>query len=114
MPEGATFHRCNVKNWSEIVTLFRETRKMHGKIDIVCANAGMNDRVNFLGDNEDEPNWDVLDVNLKGVMMSKIPFSRRRGLTISYQGCCLSFQEEYSSGRGCHCNCFYHVFCSRS
>lgn len=74
MPEGATFHRCNVKNWSEIVTLFQETRKMHGRIDIVCANAGINDRVNFLGDNEDEPNWDVLDVNLKGCMMSRISF----------------------------------------
>lgn len=72
MPEGATFHRCNVKNWSELVTLFRETRKRHGKIDIVCANAGINDREDFLADNENEPNWDVLDVNLKGVMMSKI------------------------------------------
>ena len=76
MPQGATFHKCNVKNWSEIVTLFRETRKMHGKIDIVCANAGINDRVNFLGDDEDEPNWDVLDVNLKGVMMSIIAASK--------------------------------------
>jgi NADP-dependent 3-hydroxy acid dehydrogenase YdfG len=49
---------------------------MHGKIDIVCANAGINDRVNFLGDDEDEPNWDVLDVNLKGVMMSIIAASK--------------------------------------
>lgn len=46
---------------------------MHGKIDIVCANAGINDRVNFLADNEDEPIWDVLDVDLKGVMMSTPP-----------------------------------------
>jgi NAD(P)-dependent dehydrogenase (short-subunit alcohol dehydrogenase family) len=70
LPEGATFQQCNVKVWSEIVNLFRETRKLHGSIDVVCANAGIADREDLLGDNEEEPAWDVLDVNLKGVMMS--------------------------------------------
>jgi NAD(P)-dependent dehydrogenase (short-subunit alcohol dehydrogenase family) len=70
LPEGTTFQQCNVKVWSDIVKLFRETRKLHGSIDVVCANAGIADRENLLGDNEEEPAWDVLDVNLKGVMMS--------------------------------------------
>jgi len=60
-----------VKNWSEIVKLFEVTRKEFGSVDIVCANAGINDRQNLLNDIEEEPSWDVMDVNLKGVMMSK-------------------------------------------
>jgi NAD(P)-dependent dehydrogenase (short-subunit alcohol dehydrogenase family) len=73
LPEGATFQKCNVKVWSEIVNLFRETRKLHGSVDIVCANAGIADREDLLEDDEEEPVWDVLDVNLKGVMMSIVP-----------------------------------------
>jgi NAD(P)-dependent dehydrogenase (short-subunit alcohol dehydrogenase family) len=73
LPEGATFQKCNVKVWSEIVNLFRETRKLHGSVDIVCANAGIADKEDLLEDDEEEPAWDVLDVNLKGVMMSIIP-----------------------------------------
>jgi 3-oxoacyl-[acyl-carrier protein] reductase len=60
-----------VKNWSEIVKLFEVARKEFGSVDIVCANAGINDRQNLLNDVEEEPSWDVMDVNLKGAMMSK-------------------------------------------
>src|SRR5271156_2678195 len=70
LPEGATFQKCNVAVWSDIVKTFREVRKLHGHIDIVCANAGISDKENLLKDDEEEPRWEVLDVNLKGVMMS--------------------------------------------
>ena len=49
--------------------LFEETHKLHGKIDIVCPNAGVNDRSNLLRDDLEEPDFIVMEVNLKGVMM---------------------------------------------
>ena len=70
LPEGATFQKCDVTKWDKIKQLFEKTRELHGKIDIVCANAGINDPENILKDDDLEPNWAVLDINLKGVLMS--------------------------------------------
>lgn len=64
-----TFQKCNVAVWSDVVKLFGVAHKLHGKIDIVCPNAGVNDRSNLLSDDLEEPQWIVMEVNLKGVMM---------------------------------------------
>ena len=68
--EGTTFQKCDVTKWDEIKQLFQKTRELHEKIDIVCANAGINDPENLLKNDDLEPNWAVLDINLKGVLMS--------------------------------------------
>jgi NAD(P)-dependent dehydrogenase (short-subunit alcohol dehydrogenase family) len=70
LPSGAVFRKCDVSKWDDIKQLFRETRDLHGRIDIVCANAGINDKENLLKHDENEPNWDILEINLKGVLMS--------------------------------------------
>jgi 3-oxoacyl-[acyl-carrier protein] reductase len=74
LPSGAIFQKCDVRSWKEIKTLFEKARDAFGSVDIVCANAGINDKENLLKDDDEEPSWDVLDVNLKGVMMSENPF----------------------------------------
>jgi NAD(P)-dependent dehydrogenase (short-subunit alcohol dehydrogenase family) len=66
-----TYQKCNVTIWSDIVKGFEDTKKLHGRIDIVVANAGLNDKENLLKDDLEEPDWKVLNVNLKGTMMSK-------------------------------------------
>jgi NAD(P)-dependent dehydrogenase (short-subunit alcohol dehydrogenase family) len=71
LPPGVSYLKCDVSVWSDVVHLFDETRKLHGHIDIVCANAGISDKENLLKDDLEEPNWSVLDVNIKAVMMSK-------------------------------------------
>jgi 3-oxoacyl-[acyl-carrier protein] reductase len=71
LPSGAAFYKCDVTIWTDIVQLFEATRERYGKIDIVCANAGIADKEDLLKDDKEEPRWDVLDVNLKGVMMSR-------------------------------------------
>jgi len=53
--------------------MFEEARRLHGHIDIVCANAGINDREDILRDDLEEPKWDVTEVNLKGVLKSTFP-----------------------------------------
>jgi NAD(P)-dependent dehydrogenase (short-subunit alcohol dehydrogenase family) len=73
LPKGAIFQQCNVKNWEDIKWVFEEARKQFGSVDIVCANAGNNDKENLLKNDDKEPNWEILDVNLKGAMMSKCP-----------------------------------------
>jgi NAD(P)-dependent dehydrogenase (short-subunit alcohol dehydrogenase family) len=69
LPEGVSFQKCNVAVWLDVVKLFQETHRLHGKIDVVCPNAGVNDRSNLLRDDLEEPDFIVMDVNLKGVMM---------------------------------------------
>jgi len=71
LPPQATYQKCNVTIWTDIVHSFEETKKRHGRIDIVVANAGLNDKENLLKDDLEEPDWRVLNVNLKGTMMSK-------------------------------------------
>ena len=69
---------CNVTVWSEIRDLFEIARKaFKNRIDVVIANAGLMEKANFLDEHLDgegnlaEPNFSVLDVNLKGCLNSK-------------------------------------------
>ena len=65
--------RTDVQSWSSLSTLFLTTLKACGQIDIVVANAGLQttsfwdetlDANGILG----EPDWGVIDTNLKGIM----------------------------------------------
>jgi NAD(P)-dependent dehydrogenase (short-subunit alcohol dehydrogenase family) len=80
----AVFHPADITNWSDMQSLFRETRKRFGQVDIVIANAGMMESKGFFDFEEDdagdlrEPTeaYKVIDVNLKGTMNSKLTTSR--------------------------------------
>ncbi|KAL1961704.1 hypothetical protein VTN77DRAFT_1308 [Rasamsonia byssochlamydoides] len=72
----ARYVRANVTVWAEMVDLFETAREAfnNGRIDIAIANAGLMERTNFLDENLDEegklaePNYAVVDVNLKGAL----------------------------------------------
>jgi len=70
LPDSAVFVKCDVRSWSSVLDLFAVAKQMFGRVDIVCANAGIGDKENTVADNLEEPNWDVVDVNLKGVLMT--------------------------------------------
>jgi len=75
----AKYVRANVVVWSDMCNLFRVARTSfpNDRIDIVIANAGLMERQDFLDEATDangelaEPNYAVLDVNLKGCLNSK-------------------------------------------
>ncbi|KAF2183902.1 NAD(P)-binding protein, partial [Zopfia rhizophila CBS 207.26] len=68
LPEGAVFQKCDVRVWQEVVDLFNKAFEQFNRVDIVCANAGITGKEDLMGDNLNEPRWDVIDINLKGVM----------------------------------------------
>ena len=65
--------RTDVQSWSSLSRLFRTTLDACRQIDIVVANAGLQ-TTSFWKDNLDpdgelqEPDWKVIDTNLKGIM----------------------------------------------
>lgn len=68
------FQQCDISKWDSVKALFEKAISEFGSIDIVCANAGINDLGDpFFSDelvDEDgilkEPNLTTLDVNVKG------------------------------------------------
>ncbi|GME23929.1 Short-chain dehydrogenase reductase sdr protein [Neofusicoccum parvum] len=68
------FVSTDVTSWDSVTALFEAAQKLHGRVDHVFANAGIEPRTTFLEDtlNEDgklrEPDWRTIDVNLKGVL----------------------------------------------
>ena len=64
------FHRCNVASWEELRALFDSV----GPVDYAFANAGVSEETNYFADTFDdqgnllEPTYQVLDVNLRGVL----------------------------------------------
>lgn len=68
------FVKTNVTIWAELVAMFKRAKELYGRIDSVFANAGLGPRADFLlmevDENGDlkEPNYDVIDVSLKGLM----------------------------------------------
>jgi len=75
LPQGAVFQKCDVRVWSDITDLFAMAIDKFGRVDIVCANAGISDRDDLAADDLVEPRWDTVDINLKGVLSSSV--SRR-------------------------------------
>jgi len=68
LPNGVVYQACNVCIWSDVTGLFSTALEKFGRVDIVCANAGINDREDLAADNLIEPRWDVVDINLRGVL----------------------------------------------
>lgn len=72
IPSGATFAKCNVASWTELRQAFDAVRGE--RIDIAIANAGVSETSDFLDDSFDtagvlqQPNYEVLDVNLRAVL----------------------------------------------
>lgn len=64
--------------WDSLTRLFKTAVKEFGRIDIVLANAGVPEIEDFFADtfeaNGDlqEPKYIVLDIDLKGVLASKL------------------------------------------
>ncbi|KIY02626.1 uncharacterized protein Z520_01091 [Fonsecaea multimorphosa CBS 102226] len=75
-PSRASFISVNITVWKEISTLFDQTKRQFGQIDIVIANAGIMESRSFYdfetADDgslrEDDDVHRVIDVNLKGTM----------------------------------------------
>ena len=62
-------HFVDVTNYQSQLALFKFARKIFNSIDLVYANAGVNNSPDFTSDKpiEHEPDLSVLDINLKGV-----------------------------------------------
>jgi NAD(P)-dependent dehydrogenase (short-subunit alcohol dehydrogenase family) len=81
-PRRAMYHPTNIVEWEDMKSLFRETKKKFGQVDIVVANAGIMESKGFFNFEEDEAGelkepieaYRVVDVNLKGTMNSEPAF----------------------------------------
>tara|TARA_R110002060_G_scaffold36324_7_gene47303 strand:- start:277 stop:702 length:426 start_codon:yes stop_codon:yes gene_type:complete len=73
-PHNSLFIHTDVTSWSSQVKLFQQTIERFGKIDVVCANAGISEGENAFEDRTDdagvpiEPKWSTIHVNLIGTM----------------------------------------------
>ncbi|KAK4949990.1 hypothetical protein LTR10_011832 [Elasticomyces elasticus] len=71
---NVSFQQCDVRQYQEVVALFRYALSEHGRIDHAVANAGVIEQGNWFDKSltidsvEQEPNALVLDVNLKGLI----------------------------------------------
>jgi len=63
--------------WKELLAVFKYAKEKHGSIDIVFANAGINEPSNTFADTLDEhgelaePNLITIDINLSSVISSE-------------------------------------------
>lgn len=100
-PARVVFRRCDVSSWRDQAGAFRAVHEEFGRVDVVCANAGISERgTNAMAvaegndDEPREPNLAVVGVNLTGVIFcecflaEKLPLSPAcgRGL-IGYNSC---------------------------
>lgn len=70
------FKKCDVSSWQSQALSFKEVHSEFGRIDVVCANAGISERgASALGSFEEdapvEPDLKIMDVNLTGVIYCK-------------------------------------------
>ena len=69
-PAGIEFTACNVTLWSELCAIFERI----GHIDMVFANAGVSEEVDYFEDKFDEngqlqePRYAVVEVNVRAVL----------------------------------------------
>ncbi|OBT52296.1 hypothetical protein VE04_05945, partial [Pseudogymnoascus sp. 24MN13] len=70
-----TYVFCDVTSWADQRAMFEKAFKLHGKIDVVLANAGITDLKDIFSDELEqdgtslaEPKLPVLDVCLKGLV----------------------------------------------
>lgn len=67
------FRQCDVSSWQSQAQKFKEVHSEFGRIDVVCANAGISEKgASALGAIEEgepvEPDLTIIDVNLSGVI----------------------------------------------
>lgn len=70
-----TFKLCDVSSWQSQAENFKQVHSEFGRIDVVCANAGISEKGtsalgNIESDEPVEPNLKIMDVNLSGVIYS--------------------------------------------
>lgn len=71
--KNATFHQCNVSQYSQLASIFQTIFSTTQRLDFVFANAGIVERDNFYRRHPTdgpppEPNQLVIDINLKAVV----------------------------------------------
>ena len=70
---GATYTHCDVTNWDDLLDLHELAIKTYGTIDVVVANAGVNEIEDIFEDKYDAngrllpPKHILNEINLKGV-----------------------------------------------
>lgn len=65
----ASYIQGDVKSKADMEAMAKEMKKLHGRIDILCFNAGIYPRASFV--NMTEAQWDdVIDTNLKGTFLA--------------------------------------------
>ena len=69
------FRKCDVSKWDDVLELFQAGQLKFGAIDVVLANAGINETGNLFEDSIDgasgkllPPKLSTLEVNLVGVL----------------------------------------------
>jgi NAD(P)-dependent dehydrogenase (short-subunit alcohol dehydrogenase family) len=93
-PLNAIFIPTNILNWAEMKSLFSQTKERFGSVEIVIANGGIMEPKSVLDMDDLDDNGDlveskeafkVIDVNLKGTLNSRRPFSTldKASLTIT-------------------------------
>lgn len=65
--------RCDVSSWQDQADKFKQVYREFGRIDVVCANAGISEQgtgaMSSIEDDEpQQPNLKIMDVNLTGVI----------------------------------------------
>lgn len=75
LPQRASFVKCDVTKWADLLALFTRVQQEHGRIDTVIANAGIAEVEDLFVDEFDEatgalrePKHTVIAVNLIGVI----------------------------------------------
>lgn len=71
------FKKCDVSSWQDQAASFKEVYGEFGRIDVVCANAGISEKggsdlARIEEDEPKKPNLQVLDVNLTGAIYCEI------------------------------------------
>lgn len=73
--ERVLFQKCDVTSWADVLALFEKGWEKFGSLDVVLANAGVNEIGSLIEDSFDEatgrlkaPNLQTLNVNLLGVL----------------------------------------------
>lgn len=68
-----SFHYCDVTSWESQAKAFAEVVAQQGRVDIVCANAGVAEKGAFLEPSEQptKPNMVSCNVNFNGVLYSR-------------------------------------------
>lgn len=72
------FKLCDVSSWQNQAQNFKDIHSEFGRIDVVCANAGISEKgasaiASIENDEPLEPNLKIMDVNLSGVIYCECP-----------------------------------------